>query len=156
MSALVPLILLRASYAGSVPPAGTPPCYGRSSRDYRHTVSLSLRQWELADLLTTIGLEADLEVEFRADLRGWTAAVELDEVPWDQAMDALQRINQLAGDLYPDRLIVLHGVDGEGSAPPHCALGLRTPQAIAPDRHPKGLLAKHSGCTGLASRAGDR
>ena len=60
-------------------------------------ISLSLKDADVSEVLRTLAREFDLNVVIQPGAPRPTT-VELDQVPWDQALDAILRVNGLVGE----------------------------------------------------------
>lgn len=82
--------------AAPPPPAGPPPVVLRDVRAERRwtgkPISLNLKDADLADVLKMFAELSGLNLVIYPEVRG-TVTVSLKDIPWDQALDLILRIN---------------------------------------------------------------
>lgn len=74
-------------------PSKKPP-EAAGSRDAGGLISLDLKDADIKDVLRTFGKLAKINIAIDPDVRG-SVTVRLRDVPWDQALDVILRINAL-------------------------------------------------------------
>jgi type IV pilus assembly protein PilQ len=103
---------------------------GGKKREYvGEPISLSLKDADIKDVLRSFAKISGLNVVVQPDVRG-TVTVELDSVPWDQALDQILKINDLGYELDGNIMRVARLSKLEAEAKQARALAAEQAQAI--------------------------